>query len=123
MTPTAASQPSLYHPNIEIQYHDIDCCIASVPLLTSLIIQNPKSPILYSSTVSNSQQSLPSQLDLACRLPSSITPFTNTNRTALAQLDFIFDGRERAWAVVREMDAGEGGGAEVVCAVGCWRRC
>jgi hypothetical protein len=67
----------------------------------------------------SSQQPLPRQLNLLHRLPFLVPAFTSTDRDALAQLDFVFDVFPRAWAVVWEVDAGEGAGTEVFIAVGC----
>ena len=62
------------------------------------------------------QQPLPSQLNLPPRLPFLPSPPRRTNRNPLSQLHFLFYGIPCAGAVVWEVDAGEGAGAEVVCA-------
>ena len=68
------------------------------------------------------QYPLPSQLHLPRRLPRSIPAFTNANGAPLAQLDLVFNSGKGAGAMVGKMDAGEGGGAEVVGAV-CYVFC
>lgn len=66
-----------------------------------------------------SQHSLPRQLNLPRRLSLFPTSFTDTYRTSVSQLDFIFDSREWTRAMMREVNAGEGAGAEVIRTTGC----
>lgn len=68
-------------------------------------------PLLFS------QQPLPSKLNLPRRLTSLKPSFRYAYLRAFAEFKFIFLCRKGARTVVREGDAGEGGGAEVVCAV------
>jgi hypothetical protein len=64
-----------------------------------------------------SQQPLPSQFDLLPEFaigPSSLAP---TDGNTITELDLIFYALPGAGAVVREVDAGKGSGAEVVRAL------
>lgn len=67
--------------------------------------------------LSTSQQPLPSQLNLPCRFSCLETSLRDTNCLPIAELELLFVYGMRTRAVVREMDAGEGIGAEIVCAV------
>ena len=67
---------------------------------------------------SQSQHPLPRQLDLPCGLSLFPASFRNTNGTSVSQLHLILDGLERAGAVMREVNAGEGAGAEIIRTMG-----
>lgn len=66
--------------------------------------------------VASLQQPLPSKLDLAQRLALLESALACADGNPLAKLDLVFDGRESAWAVVREVHAGERARAEVLVA-------
>jgi hypothetical protein len=65
------------------------------------------------------QQSLPRKLDLARRLALLEAALGNTHAATLNELDLVLVSVPGAGAVVGEVDAGEGVGAEVVVAGGC----
>jgi hypothetical protein len=71
-------------------------------------------PIKLLSTL---QQPLPGQLNLPCRFSCLETSLRNTDCLPIAELELLFVYGVRTRAVVREMDAGEGIWAKVVCAV------
>jgi hypothetical protein len=72
-----------------------------------------------SKLLTNSQQPLPSQINLLRKLALAPSTLGSANRNAVAEFRFIFYTLPGAGAVVREVDAGEGAGAEVVCALCC----
>ena len=69
--------------------------------------------------IKTSKKSFPRKLNFPRRLPSFIPSLRNTDRTPLPKLNFIFLRGEGAWAVMWKMYAGEGAGAEIICAVCC----
>lgn len=82
-------------------------------LRNSVVIPSPSSCVPC-STRHRLQQPLPRQLDLLCKLaflPPALTP---ADRNSLSELDLVFGSLPGAGAVVREVDAGQGAGAEVV---------
>lgn len=64
-----------------------------------------------------SQQPLPSQLDLPRRLSSLVSTLTDANHASVSQFELVFYLRERARAVVWEVDARECVRAEILVAV------
>lgn len=77
----------------------------------------PSSPALPFS-----QQALAGQLDLARRFAGLEAAPGNTNTLSVCELEFVLVAWPCAGAVVREMYAGEGVGAEVIGTVCCGRR-
>lgn len=71
-----------------------------------------------SSFVYLSQHRLSCELNLPRCLSLFPTPFTDTYSTSVSQFYLIFDGWERAGAVMREVYASKGARAKVVRAVG-----
>ena len=65
-----------------------------------------KSPLHDQTCVQTSKKSLPGKLNLPSCFPSFVSPLRNTNRTALAKLNFIFLRWEGTGAMMWEMYAG-----------------
>lgn len=66
-----------------------------------------------------SKQTLPRQFNLARGFPLLEPAFRNTATLSFCELEFVVGGVPCAGAVVGEVDAGEGVGAEVVVTGGC----
>ena len=102
---------------------DISCVAGTAKVNTSnyLVQQSEHITQMVNSTTMSAklQQPLSSQFDLSRCFTCLVAALAGTDCDPLSQLDFILDGWEWAGAVVREMDAGEGAGAEVVRAVCC----
>lgn len=72
-------------------------------------------PVVYDTL---SQHSLPRQFNLSRCFALFPTSLTDTYGTSISQFHLVFNGWERAGAVMREVNAGKGAGAEVIRAMG-----
>lgn len=102
-------------------YHDlvVNACPKTDFLLRGSMVMPSPSSYVPCSTRHRLQQPLPRQLDLLRELaflPPALAP---ADSNALSELNLVFCSLPSAGAVVREVDAGQGAGAEVVRALRC----
>ena len=84
-----------------------------------LSIHHNSRPSVPSGHADCSKQALPRELDLARRLPLPEAALGDADAVPLGQLVLVLVGVPGAGAVVGEVDAGEGVGAEVLVAGSC----
>ena len=107
----------LYHQKSD--YFEVACIVYSLRKFSNPGLQysSPYPTTLPVKLPTTSQQPFPSQLNLPCRFSCLETSLGNTNCLAIAELELLFVYGVRTRAVMREMDAGECIGAEVICAM------